>query len=222
MKNRVNSRNQNLAKISPEKAEADSMCTQGLLSLFSYFDKNIRKIYKIDISNISRWIYHLTNDAVQDNQYMYAVGPNGALYLGNVTVHSQFKAGKETQSAGWLCYSWDDNSQKAVITLDNCSGHYTPTLSQFLSTLHGLYEAKFLPDQFEICLNKFTQCDYEKINQDFWTGAIESIEKDKTPSIHVRYIPKNKDFIFSMNNQELSMSVEEIKEKDYMGPSIVK
>jgi hypothetical protein len=130
---------------------------------------------------------------------MFAVGKNGALYLGTPTVHSQFKAGKEVQSAGWINYQWDNELQQAKVLIDNCSGHYTPTLSQFIQTLYGLHQAKLLPEHFEIKLSKFTKFDYEGTNS-FWEDVKKEAKIETTEVLSVTYSELEDEFIFNKND----------------------
>ena len=134
---------------------------------------------------------------------MFAVGKNGALYLGTPTVHSQFKAGKEVQSAGWLNYQWDKERQQAKILIDNCSGHYTPTLSQFMQTLYGLHEAKLLPDRFEIKLSRFTKFDYDDTSS-FWNEVKEEASGETTGVLSVQYSAEEDGFVFLRSTGETS------------------
>lgn len=214
MRKRINTRDENFAKVSADKAEADAMQMSGLFYMYSYFDKDTRKEHKIALDENDRWIYEKDSRVVPDGKYMYAVGQNGALYMGNPTVHSQFKAGKDTQSAGWIEYHWDKD---ANVIIDNCSGHYTPTLSQFLITLHGLHAAGVLPDQFQLKLSKFTELDYDSINQKFWQDVVINSQaqandaEDETALLTVAYSAKENGFIFSKNAHEsLTMTEKEI------------
>ncbi|KTC81392.1 hypothetical protein [Legionella brunensis] len=215
MRTRVNSRQHNLATVSSDKAAEDAFYTQGLFSLYSFFDKEMRKQHKIKANENNRWLYDKNDAAVPKKFYMYAIGKNGALYIGNPTVHSQFKAGKETQSAGWIDYQWNEEKQEVTLIIDNCSGHYTPTLSQFLSGLHGLHEAKMLPDRFTIRLSKLTKFDYS-MDADFWENArLDSPSTEKSAMVTVTYSAKNKGFIFSRETgQSYEMSKEQIFEND--------
>lgn len=211
MKNRINARKTNLAKVSEDKALEDAFNTEGLFYQYAFFDKAMRKAHKIDLAQ-GRWVYDVSRGKVADKTYMYAVGPNGALYVGTPSVHSQFKAGKETQSAGWLDYRWNETTGKKEITIDNCSGHYTPTLSQFLSTVHGLCEVDMLPASFQIKLSKFTKMDYENGIDVFLKKCI-SDEGEYLP-ISVKYDPETKTLSFSLNTQTMTFSDEQIKAKN--------
>jgi hypothetical protein len=220
MRKRINRREQNLAKVSADKAEADALQTSGIFYMFSYFDKETRREHKVDIDENNRWIYEGNHKPVPNGEYMYAVGQNGAIYIGHPTVHSQFKAGKDTQSAGWLTYRWDEQKSQATVMIDNCSGHYTPTLSQFLSTLHGLHTAKVMPDHFQLKLSKFTKIDYAEKNNAFWQDVINDSKEqlssglskqDETALLTVEYSAKIDGFIFSRGTSEsLQMTKQEI------------
>lgn len=214
MKNRINARETNLAKVSEDKALEDSLNTQGLFYLYSFFDKPTRKAHKID-SVKGQWVYDESREKVPNKTYMYAVGPNGALYIGTPTVHSQFKAGKQTQSAGWLDYRWNESTGKKEVTMDNCSGHYTPTLSQFLSTVHGLCEANMLPASFQIKLSKFTQFDYQNDLEALFKKAKEdSSNTEKSAPILVHYDAEANALSCSCGNQHVTLSAEQIKAKN--------
>jgi hypothetical protein len=207
-KDRINRRENNLARVSDDKAEADVQQTSGLFYMFSYYDKKTRREHKVSLDENGQWLYEIDNKPVPNGQYMYAVGKNGALYIGTPTVHSQFKAGKETQSAGWIDYNWDKHN----IVIDNCSGHYTPTLSQFLSTLYGLHTAKVLPDHFQLKLSKFTAIDYDT-NKPFWQDVINDSKgkHEETDLLKVEFSAKLDGFVFSRGNGvSVTMSRQEI------------
>ncbi|MDX1837385.1 hypothetical protein DIZ81_05585 [Legionella taurinensis] len=214
MKNRINARETNLAKVSEDKALDDVFNTEGFFYKYAFFDKAMRKAHKIDLAQ-GRWVYDESREKVADKTYMYAVGPNGALYIGTPTVHSQFKAGKETQSAGWLDYFWDETTGKKEVAIDNCSGHYTPTLSQFLSTVHGLCQEEVLPSSFQIKLSKFTQFDYQNEFEELFKKAKEeSSNTEKSTAMSVKYNSETKALSFSLNTQTMTLSEEQIKAKN--------
>lgn len=209
---RINKRDNNLAKVTPDKAEEDAQMTSGLFAPYYFFDKSTRREHKIKTNNEGRWLYDQNDIPVSSGKYMYAVGKNGALYIGNPAVHSQFKAGRETQSAGWTEYAWSDHDKKTDIIIDNCSGHYIPTLSQFLSTLHGLNAANYLPEQFQIKLSKFTKLDYKSADMSFWEKVKENLsDSDTSDLITVNYLPEIEGFIFTTEKgQTISMRKEDI------------
>lgn len=179
MQNRINMRKENLAIVNEDKQDEDYHLFSGMLAVGSYFEPRDRKDTKIFINNQGKWAQKVYNKdtksevevALANNKYMYAVGENGALYMDNVTVHSQFKAGKHVQSAGHLVYKSDPLS----VLIDNNSGHYHPTLSQFLSTIYGLIRAEILPTELQILLNNVTKNDYSNsVDPDFWKSVISS------------------------------------------------
>ncbi|MCL9683390.1 hypothetical protein [Legionella maioricensis] len=201
MRNRINRRTDNLASVSKDKALEDEHNTSGIFFMYSFFDKETHNNHKIKIDKVNRWRYETSNELVPENRYMFAVGKNGALYLGNPTVHSQFKAGKQVQSAGWIEYQWDNEEQQAKILIDNCSGHYTPTLSQFIQTLYGLHQAKFLPDHLEIRLSKFTLFDYENMSP-FWNEIIKEAKLETTEVLSLTYSEQDDGFVFMRSSGE--------------------
>lgn len=214
MRPRKNRRDQNLAAVSLDKAEEDSSQTSGLFGNYSFFDTQSRKEHKVAVNENSRWVYDLTGENVPNKVYMYAVGQNGALYIGTPTVHSQFKAGKETQSAGWINYQWNDAKNSASIVIDNCSGHYTPSLSQFITTLYGLQQVGFLPNEFSIKLNRFTKVDLDSIDTDFWKDLIKSAANSETSKVvSVKYDADLNGFSFSSEDKNSQLGEDVIHQK---------
>lgn len=213
MRFRSNRREINLAAVSPEKAEEDTFQTSGIFAMYSYFDSQTRKAHKVKMDG-KYLTYEKSGNRVSNGTYMYAVGKNGALYIGTPTVHSQFKAGQDTQSAGWIKYQFSEATFN--ITIDNCSGHYTPSLSQFISTLYGLHQTGVLPDNFTIKLNRFTKIDYSGVDLSFWENAINSslINGETSKIISVNFLSETQGFKFENDHSETCLlSKENILQK---------
>lgn len=192
---------ENCAQVCSYKADEDvHMMGMGL---FGYFSKEIRHLYKISADENQRLSYEYTDAPLENGIYMYAIGVNGALYVGDVTVHSQFKAGKKVQSAGWIEYQYLADTRCALVAIDNCSGHYTPTLHQFLASLFGLYSVKYLPGQFQLKLSKYTKVDMQLNNPDFWNSLIsdsnEGVKGSKTnnDTVYVVFSYEHDGFVFT-------------------------
>ena len=152
------SRSVNLAAVSDDKRSEDQSCTQGETPIFCYFDKSDKEQYRVVTTQNHIWLFKTNHATVDNTPKMYVVTKSGSLYVFNATVHSQLKAAKPVQSAGWVTYNKEDPSK---MTIDNCSGHYSPTLSQFISTLIGMQRFYFLPHRFITKINKLTTIDVQ-------------------------------------------------------------
>lgn len=201
MGKRINMRLTNLAEMDPEKAIEDESIFSGIFAVGSYYTKADRKEVKMDINAQMKWV-DSKNSHLKPGKYMYAVGRLGGLYVDNVTVHSQFKAGKCVQSAGWLTYAGDWSS----LIMDNNSGHYHPTLSQFLSTIYGLIKAKIIHEELKINLNPQTKIDY-RVADAFWEDAIKNQNE-----ISVNYDQLTDGLIFKIDDKTCQLTRDEILE----------
>lgn len=199
MRFRVNRRENNLAFVSESKKLEDAQNTAGDNAMYYFFDKEDRRPYKVAAHQDQGkgWVYDTTAVAVSKGRYMYAVGKNGALYIANtIAVHSQFKSGAAVQSAGWLEYERTPDSFKVVI--DNCSGHYQPSLEQFLETLVGLNEAGMLPRDFCIKVNKLTTCQTSAFRDNpFWSKIFAGLSFEASKPIQVHYNASNNSYELS-------------------------
>ncbi len=146
----------NLASVSPYKRDEDKNCTSGDTPTFCYFEGSQKEEYRVISTEDHIWVFNATRSIVNTGPNMYVVTPDGAFYIFNTTVHSQLTAAGPVQSAGWVQYNREDPTKTII---DNCSGHYSPTLSQFISTLIGMHQSSFLPLHFVIKLNKNTTID---------------------------------------------------------------
>ncbi len=205
MRYRKNRRENNLASVTPEKAIEDEHNTAGICALYCFFEKHERQNLKIELDEkLSVWSYENSRKILASGRYMYAVGKNGAMYVGDgIAVHSQFKSGKDVQSAGWLSYVKKEDGKSFDLMIDNCSGHYTPSLSQFLQTLRGLHHVGIIPDEFKIRLSKFTKIDTSDLTTDFWTAAVAAAQTDVSPLITVSYQVNFQNFSYSLETQNV-------------------
>ncbi|MCX7114775.1 MAG: hypothetical protein NTW08_02530 [Gammaproteobacteria bacterium] len=146
----------NLAPVTPDKLDADRSCTSGDFPVFSYFNEEEKNECLVISDPTFRWSFSNANTPLEDKKYMYIVDPEGSPFMFNATVHSQANAGKPVRCAGWIDYVANSPSDRII---DNCSGHYTPTLCQFITTIHQLHNNGLLPDAFLIKLSKFTKID---------------------------------------------------------------
>lgn len=144
-----------LAQVSKDKREEDEHSSRGIFSFFQYFNDEERDDVEVIINEKGQWIFKKTRTPVELNhKYMYVVRHEGyGLYLFNSSVHSQLNAGNPVLSAGWVEYS----GTSAVF--DNCSGHYTPSLSMFMVTLLHLWQSQFFSETLQIRLHKLTIID---------------------------------------------------------------
>lgn len=215
MRYRKNRREKNLASVTPEKAIEDEHNTAGLCALYCFFEKHERQNLKIECDEkLSAWSYENSKKILASGRYMYAVGKNGAMYVGDgIAVHSQFKSGKDVQSAGWLSYEKKEDSKSFDLTIDNCSGHYTPSLSQFLQTLRGLHHVGMIPNEFKIKLSKFTKIDMSVLTTDFWTTAIAAAQTDVSPIIAVSYQTDSQDFKYFLEIPNVQKEPETVQLK---------
>ena len=145
------------AVIDPAKKEDDFAAMEGDNFIFQYFDPDERKEHLVVVQD-GKWIFQSTGRDVfkTASSFMYVVLDEGLLgsrlYLFNSTVHSQLNAGAPVRCAGWIKHE-PDNS----ITIDNCSGHYTPSLSLFIYTLKKL--THYMGTSFTIGLAPQTKLD---------------------------------------------------------------
>lgn len=173
----------NMACVSPDKkAEDDWLIGQGMVSLYNYFDEEMRSESVVYVDEQGTISY--TNNHIKSGKHMYAILPSGKLCIADCTVHSQINAGKPVQSAGHLLLTDD----RKITEIDNCSGHYSPSVSQFLSSVYMLFEHGILQEQVTIVLNPHTKNDY-KIDINFFDTLIRNgtstVSYDKTnASLH--------------------------------------
>lgn len=208
MRYRKNRRENNLAAVTPEKAAEDAHNTAGLFAAYSFFEKADRQPLKVKLDpNLKIWTYENEKQVIS-GRYMYAIGKNGGLYIGTgIVVHSQIKAGKEVQSAGWLTYEREKENPGYTLTIDNCSGHYIPTLSQFIETLRGLHSVGMVPDTFKIKLSKFTKFDPSYPNAEFWSSVVALAQGDESPIINVTYQADSNDFAYAVEQNRNVLTV---------------
>lgn len=136
----------NLATVSPDKLEADRSSSTGDFAVFRYFNEEEKRACKVVTDADHAWIYSESKESLVDKKYMYIVDSQGSFHVFNATVHSQVNAGAPVMCAGWIDYVRENPSNRVV---DNCSGHYTPTLSQFINTLSiFIYEWIFIVSFF--------------------------------------------------------------------------
>lgn len=214
MGNNVNRRTKNLAEMNDEKREEDEFMQNSLFGAsLRYFSPKRRKKLKI-IPGEKGWKFSNTNKPLSTakKRYMYVVGENGGLYLDantkyNIGVHSQFKEGRDVQSAGYISY--EKTASGLNIKIDNDSGHYTPTLSQLLSTVYGLYKRGFLPEQFNIAISPYTKLDYPSGTKstEFWENAKDAGIKN---TVSVNYSKESDGFVFTHNSKSITMNAEKI------------
>jgi hypothetical protein len=162
------------SRLSPSMLESDSHYFSGSAP-GSYFFAAQRKSSKV-IQQDDLWYFHNTAIKVPKNCYMYVISQSGSLYItADAFFHSQIKAGKPVRTAGWLKYDETD-SQEIKLCIDNSSGHYRPSLEQFLCGLESCYFKGNLPQKFEIELNPNTPIDLHE-DRKFWQEALHEVHQ---------------------------------------------
>ena len=163
-----NSRNINLACVTADKKEADqSLFFGGMLSFGEYYSPEERDECIVYVDE-NRHVRYKNNDkGIQAGSHMYVVLPSGELCIDDPLTHSQFNAGGPVQSGGHLVI----DKEGTISQIDNFSGHYLPTISQFLSTMIGLYRVGILNEQILIKLHSQTKLDY-KFSIDYFDQLI--------------------------------------------------
>lgn len=152
-----NSREINLATITADKKSADEIYNDGELSFGHYYSKQERDECIVCADEDHRLRYKISQDKIPPGSHMYVVLPSGDLCIDDLLTHSQFNAGGPIQSGGHIIIAEDGT----ISQIDNFSGHYQPTLSQFLSTIVGLHRAGLLNAEIMIKLNGQTRLDYK-------------------------------------------------------------
>jgi len=144
--------------VEPNKQEAD----QSLIGAeqLSYFSTEEKASYKVQASHNLPWMYEKSHEIIstessKSKQKMYVIDEKGDLYIFDALVHSVLNAGEPVQLAGFVSYYVKDSL--VHLCIDNCSGHYTPSLSQFLEVLINLKERLMLPSKFFIKINRLCQ-----------------------------------------------------------------
>lgn len=74
-----------------------------------------------------------------DGCYKYAISSDGGLYIRKRGPHSAFLHGTSVRSAGrlWAC-------EGSIYKIDNDSGHYRPTLQQFIHAMSRAYDKGYI------------------------------------------------------------------------------
>ena len=125
-----------LCTVTPDKQEEDEHLQTGpFAGMFAYYDESRKSELEVSVKpGTGQLHYSQSHGNVHDGRYMYAVSKDFQVYISkNTPIHSQFCAGAPVRCAGWLMVS------NGIITnIDNCSGHYTPSASQFLYTCYRL------------------------------------------------------------------------------------
>lgn len=83
-------------------------------------------------------------EKIPNGQYRYIVSPKGGVYIFDADpslFHNSIRGSQPVQSAGSL---YLDNG--FITRIDNSSGHYRPSRTQFMRALGGLYAAKFIDE----------------------------------------------------------------------------
>lgn len=153
------------AKVPDYTLEADEHQTKGMFAVFQYLSDDEKKEYQVHLNCHRQWIY--TKDrSIPCKRLMYALSPEQLLYVFDLSVHSQLNAGKPLLSAGWVTY---DSTHPEETLIDNCSGHYTPSLSMFIGAILQLHNAEYLGCRFKIKINKRTKvdCSNSQLNEYF-------------------------------------------------------
>lgn len=171
-----------LAHIDKAKLQEDESATSGENAFFYYYTEEQREEERVVIKD-GHWFYQQSGQYVfeKKQKLMYAVldTPSGGtnLYVFDTTVHSQLNAGNPVRSAGWVSISGN------TITIDNSSGHYTPSLSLFIYTLKKIQ--RFLGASFIMELNEHTKLDIpnKKLLNEF-TNLLASTERTRKVTIN--------------------------------------
>lgn len=172
-----------LAEVSPDKLEEDKFIMNGIASMCCYLSDEEQNTTKCFLHEGVLY-FSGSGEIVPDGRYMYVILPKGDLCVGSLTVHSQFNAGQPVISAGWLAVE-----SSAIVCIDNNSGHYTPTLRQFLSGIITLHKEGLLIDKVEIQLNVCTTNDINFCS-DFFDRLLEGNDQENLK--HVDFIDENK------------------------------
>ena len=153
-----NSRNINLAYVTADKkAEDQSIFSGGILSFGEYYSPEERDKCIVYVDENRHVRYKNSDKRIQPGSHMYVVLPSGELCIDDPLTHSQLNAGEPVQSGGHLVIE----KEGTISQIDNFSGHYLPTLSQFLSTIVGLHRVGILNEQILIKLHSQTKLDYK-------------------------------------------------------------
>lgn len=144
-----------LISVESHKQEADELLI-GSQQLF-YFSSEDKASYKVQASHEAAWRYDTSQELIATEhmphqQKMYVIDDLGDIYLFDALVHSALNAGGPVQCAGWISYYVKD--AKTHLCIDNCSGHYTPSLVQFMSVLIDLRTRHMVPHEFFIKINR--------------------------------------------------------------------
>lgn len=135
--------------------EADDHQTKGMFAMFQYLSDDEKKEYQVNLNCHRQWIDTKAH-SIPCKKLMYVLSPEQLLYVFDLSVHSQLNAGKPVLSAGWVTY---DSTHPEETLIDNCSGHYTPSLSMFIGAILHLHNAEYLGCHFKIKINKRTKVD---------------------------------------------------------------
>jgi RHS repeat-associated protein len=145
-----------LISMLPEKADADQALN------LRYFTAEERKTLRVYVNEEGKLYQNVEGDSriLPENNYMYTVGSDGALYAYNPQdpvlpqdmvmdiQHSSFFGGEEDsrlQLAGHF-----DVADGKITRIDNGSGHYQPTPENLQEGSIGLYQGSMLTEDTEL------------------------------------------------------------------------
>lgn len=184
-----------IAQLNSEKLDEDKEFFSGGSFLGCYFTSEQRKSCKVTMEE-NRWYIEGKSLEDQRKSYMYVISQAGSLYLGQSSkvqaiVHSQIKAGKPVRTAGHVQHEIDVNGNMCVV-FNNDSGHYRPTLKQFLHGLEAAHKNGLLPE--DNCFFKFnpeTARDDIEDEDNFWSDASEHFKEKKAEPIKISFQADN-------------------------------
>lgn len=104
-----------------------------------------KRQYKICADENGRCFFKNNSTAkIPSGYYRYIVSPKGGLYIFDADpslFHNSIRGSQPVQCAGSLYLN-----NGFITRIDNSSGHYRPSRSQFMRTLGGLYAARFIDE----------------------------------------------------------------------------
>ena len=198
-----------LASVSESKQAEDDSMTRGFGAAYRLFGKQTRKHYFVKHDEKCRLLHG--GKPIKDSEIeKYAVSENGGLYASSgkfsAVVHSQFMGGGNVQCAGWL------RTKNSVISyIDNDSGHYTPTLGQFLLTIHAMIKVNYLPRQFSIGFSIHTAVEAEIDNGLFNYLSTQADAGVKVYTCNLSFDMASGTYKFEKDGREWTLSVAKLK-----------